>query len=120
MKEATYKLLPLEGNKDSAKILEIAEETKNVLREDNHIVIDLAQAIPTIVERYLQVALKKISTEVATSGESTTINLFDLFEIGFDVAEDDGDEKGGNIVPAFVPLGVMKTMGKSDETQSGE
>lgn len=120
MKEANYKLIPLEGNPDSAKLLEVAEETKKVLQEDNHIMIDLSQAIPTIVETYLNVALKRLAKDVAIGGETVTMNFFDLFQLGFDVAEDDNDEKGGNIVPAFVPLGAMKTMGKSDETQSGE
>nr|DAK19276.1 MAG TPA: hypothetical protein [Caudoviricetes sp.] len=120
MKEANYRLMSLEGNQDSAKILEVAEKAKKILQDENHIMIDLSQAIPTIVEVYLRAALESLANETAANKETITMNFFDLFQLGFDVAEDDSDEKGGNIVPAFVPLGAMKTMGKSDETQSGE
>lgn len=120
MKDEIYRLNSLEGNGDAAFILEAAEDAKNILKEQNHIGIDLAQAIPTIVEVYLKAILDKVAKKAEAEGGTAMVNMFDLFEIGFDSVDDESDEKGGNIVPAFMPLGAMKTLGKSDESQSGE
>lgn len=120
MKDIEVRLISLQSNSDAATILKAAEETNKVLREEHLITIPMFQAIPTIAEVFIKTLLQKAAAEAASSGNTTMINVFDLFEIGFDVDNDEESEKGGNIVPAFRPLAAAKMDGKSDTNMSGE
>lgn len=120
MERQPVKLTDLTSNESSKFILEVASKAVLKLDSENHIKIQMHQIIPTVVETFLQVALKEAAAVASSTNKDALINMFDMFKIGYVVDEDDESEKGGNIVPGFVPLGYMKTTGKDDETQTGE
>ena len=115
MEKEFAKLVELTGTrKEVAIINEIAERAQETLKEQRHINISLASAIPSIVYEFLYSAAQYLDKNKSTD-EDTVLNLMNLIEIGVTYRESDDGEKDGNFVPFIQPGTIFKTVIKSDE-----
>ena len=87
-----------ESNTEVAKAYDAAKET---LYNDFNIVINHADAIPTIAYCFLKEAAMYLSSE-KKNGEDTRLNLFDLVTFGINFTDTEDDEKMNNFEPTVI------------------
>ena len=116
MSEKNSKLIDWNGDtSDMKSVSEIAKMAQKILKEENNIVITMADAIPTIVYQYL-IALAKYLEKNKVAGETTSINFMNYAHFGVTFRESEDGEKDGNFTPFVQPGSILKTLIKSDET----
>ena len=109
------KLIELTGTrKEVAAITAIAENAQELLKNEHHIDITLASAIPTIAYEFLYSAAQFLDKNKSTDAD-TSINIMNLIEMGVTYRESADGEKDGNFVPFIQPGTIFKTIIKSDE-----
>lgn len=87
-----------ESNTEVAKAYDAAKET---LYNDFNIVINHADAIPTIAYCFLKEAAMYLSSE-KKNGEDTRLNLFDIVTFGINFTDTEDDEKMNNFEPTVI------------------
>ncbi len=80
------------------ELLEIAERTGIVLKEQNNIVIPNPRAILSIAFSYFSEMVRTLATE-KPEGDESMINADGLIKIGFSSRVNEDAEKEGNLAP---------------------
>ena len=118
--EEFAKLIEFNGDAEQRKnILEIANIAQEVLKEERHINISMAKAIPTIVYEYLLACVQFLEKNKSTNAD-ITLNIMDIMDMGITYRESEDGEKTGNFTPFLLPGTVFKTTIKSDELSEDE
>lgn len=107
-----------ESNTEVAKAYDAAKET---LYNDFNIVINHADAIPTIAYCFLKEAAMYLSSE-KKNGEDTRLNLFDLVTFGINFTDTEDDEKMNNFEPTVIVGNEMAQIieDTSDDSEDDE
>lgn len=101
------------------RLNDISKITQKVLKDERHINITMAEAIPTIVYEFLHVTAEWLEKNKSTD-EDVIVNLMNLMDIGVTYRESEDGEKTGNFTP-FIQAGtIFKTIIKSDEMTEDE
>ena len=114
------KLIDFNGtSKELDDLKTIATMTQSILKNERHISITMAEAIPTIVYDFLYACAQFLEKNKSTDSD-ISINLMNLMEMGVTYRESDDGEKNGNFTPYIQPGTIMKTVIKSDEMTEDE
>lgn len=115
MASENAKLVDFKGTpKEMKDLSEIAEMTQKVLKNECHINITMAEAIPTIAYEFLY-SVAQFLDKNKDQNTDTVVNIMNLLEMGVTYRESDDGEKDGNFTPFIQPGTIFKTLIKSDE-----
>ena len=101
-------------SKEMKDLSEISKMTQKVLKEERHISITMAEAIPTIAYEFLYSVAQYLEANKDPNSD-TVVNIMNLIEMGVTYRESADGEKEGNFTPFIQPGTIFKTIIKSDE-----